>query len=272
MVKADSVAEAAVRLLDGPEIPYVAGCTTLKGMDCQGLVKYCASTLGGKLSYAGSNAMYRACHKAGTVWTLDEARKQGKLVPGALAFKVDRDGGEGAQYKADGLGNASHVGVVVLKSRDIWSVDASETAKKVRSRTSSEADYGWKYVGWLPDFDYGAHGGGGDSDIGASGAQPQSGITLTNLADLTDMQTSDVNQQGSAQTWRNMVAKSPDGGRINLRRNPTTLVDNRIGAITSGTVVAVLSYGAEWSRVRFMGVEGCVMSRYLFEMTEMAKG
>ena len=53
---------------------------TYDEMDCQAFVEHCVKQAGGAMSYRGSNDMAR---HAAWLGTLDEARAQGRLVPGA---------------------------------------------------------------------------------------------------------------------------------------------------------------------------------------------
>jgi SH3 domain protein len=71
--------------------------------DCQRFVENCVRDCGGKMSYAGSNDMFRnACVPKPL---------EGLPPLGALLFILKKDGGEPEKYKADNKGNASHVGL-----------------------------------------------------------------------------------------------------------------------------------------------------------------
>ena len=134
--------------LDGDFIPYILGKETLDGdgADCQGLIEAIVRALGGRLSYRGSNDMFRnACSYVGT---LSQARKDGRLVPGAVLFIVRQDGGEPPQYK-DKKGNASHVGWYTGGRYEV--VHASSSRGKVAASTLKNA---WTHVGWLKALDY----------------------------------------------------------------------------------------------------------------------
>ena len=78
-------------------------------MDCQAFVEAMVARAGGRMAYAGSNDMARN----GMRWLcpLSEARAAGRLKPGAALFIHAADGGEPERYRADGLGNFSHVGL-----------------------------------------------------------------------------------------------------------------------------------------------------------------
>lgn len=138
-----TVAAALSLLAQEPPITY-------SQMDCQKFVRECVHLAGGEMRYAGSNDMYRnACTWTGT---LGEARGGGHLVPGALLFIVERDGGEPAQYQPDGLGNASHVG--------LYCADPSaEVAHSSASRgqvAASTLQNGWTHVGLAKAIAYDA--------------------------------------------------------------------------------------------------------------------
>jgi cell wall-associated NlpC family hydrolase len=142
-VAANKVAYNARWLIEGRIIPYVATGRSMAGMDCQGMVKYCVKQAMGNCDhYSGSNDMFRGCVNAGT------AREYGEngLKPGMLVFTVERSGREPSRYKADGLGNASHVGIAVMESDDIWTIDASESAGKVRGRSRAQAPKVWTHM------------------------------------------------------------------------------------------------------------------------------
>jgi len=145
---AQACANLAMDELDGDFIPYILGKETLDGdgADCQGLIEAIVRALGGRLSYRGSNDMFRnACSYVGT---LSQARKDGRLVPGAVLFIVRQDGGEPPQYK-DKKGNASHVGWYTGGRYEV--VHASSSRGKVAASTLKNA---WTHVGWLKALDY----------------------------------------------------------------------------------------------------------------------
>ena len=105
--KAQDCANLAMDEADGDIIPYAIGKETLggEGADCQGILEAVIRAWGGEMSYRGSNDMFRnACSY---VDTLNQAKKEGRLVPGTVLFIVLNDGGEPPQYR-DGKGNASH--------------------------------------------------------------------------------------------------------------------------------------------------------------------
>lgn len=125
--------------------------------DCQDYMEWVVKQAGGSMSYPGSNGMARACHAAGKMWTLSEAKKLGKLVKGAFVF-IHEEHGEPSKYVSDGYGNYSHVGMYVgenaLKDKDkngkerVCNVmHSSSTMGRVAGSTLAN---GFTHVGWMP--------------------------------------------------------------------------------------------------------------------------
>lgn len=248
-VSASQFAGEAMRLLSLPEIPYRYAGTTLAGMDCQGSLKYCAQQLGVKLNYSGSNDMYRnACSWVGTI---SEAKAQGRIVPGAVGFIVEYDGQEGEQYKRDGLGNASHVGIITLSGKT-YSVDASSSAGKVRGQAERDAVRTWTHIGWLKVFDYGTASVVDKIDGSIGNSAP---------AAISDS------------TIRTAVVITADGGSLNMRRAPSDTVDNRVGHAPFGVTVEVLETRSDgWAKIKYEGVSAWVRSKYLTMNTPTQTG
>jgi hypothetical protein len=133
-------------ICDGPTVPYVLGGENLRGLDCQGLIEYVVRTLGGRMSYRGSNDMYRnAC-------TITKPLRGNKPERGCVLFIV-RAGESGPGYD-DGLGNASHVGWYTGGRHEV--VHASSSRGKVAPSTIKN---GWTHIGWLKAVDYTESGG-----------------------------------------------------------------------------------------------------------------
>ncbi|GHU70904.1 hypothetical protein FACS1894184_17000 [Clostridia bacterium] len=256
MVKAKELAATALGLLTGPTIPYVNAGTTMAGMDCQGLVKYCAKQSGLTLKFAGSNDMFRnACTE---IWTISDAKKKGKLVPGAVCFILERDGNEPDKYKRDGLGNASHIGVVTL-GRSAWSVDASNSAGKVRPRDERNAMYVWTHIGHLKGVDYGQQTAAlSDAAIAVSPAG-LAGSTGSGAA---------TNDGALATALVGGMAVVTADPTVTFRKEPKIIkgVDNRVARcprIEKGAFVETQRALGEWTNIKYNGMTGWVMSQYL---------
>ena len=141
-------------------IAAVAEGHTYAEMDCQALVEYCVNSCGGSMAYAGSNAMAR---NVAYMATLENAKAEGKLVPGAgLLIHEDDETGLPAKYQGDGLGDFSHVGLYVGenaltdtdksgKSRKCNTVHASASRGRVCGGTTGG---GWTHVVLFCEIDY----------------------------------------------------------------------------------------------------------------------
>jgi hypothetical protein len=145
-------AEVAMKLAEGEAIPYVLGGENEKGLDCQGLIEYVVRQTGGRMSFRGSNDMFRnAC-------ALVTPLKGHNPTPGCVLFIVSQDGNEPSQYKADGLGNARHIGWYTGGRYEV--VHASSSKGRVVPSTLKN---GWTHIGWLKNVDYSTGGGNMDT-------------------------------------------------------------------------------------------------------------
>ena len=110
-------------------------------MDCQAFVEQCLRDCGLEKNLAGSNAWFREVRNHGTIMTPEECVRQlGTVPPGAFLFILEQDGGEPAKYRPDGLGNASHIGIVTGRSEGAIHSSASRgcvAESKFRNKTIS---------------------------------------------------------------------------------------------------------------------------------------
>ena len=144
-------------------------------MDCQAFVEQCLRDCGLEKNLAGSNAWFREVAAHGAVMTPEECVRQlGTVPPGAFLFILAQDGGEPAKYRPDGLGNASHIGIVTGRGEGAIHSSASRgcvAESRFRNKTISG---GWNRVGlWdRVSYDFG-------TDPGKTGASaPATRLTL----------------------------------------------------------------------------------------------
>lgn len=152
---------------------------TYDELDCQAFVEHCVRQAGGRMDYLGTNDMAR---RAAWLGTLDEARAQGRLVPGAgLLIREATEANLPARYAGDGLGDFSHVGLYVGENaltdtdkngrrRACDVVHSSATMGRVAGSTLQN---GWTHALWFSEIDYavtaGAGVGGTNAGAGISG-------------------------------------------------------------------------------------------------------
>jgi hypothetical protein len=140
-------ADAALDYIGNNDIPYVNGGMSYKGADCQGLYEMFMINAGvpaDEINLAGSNAHCRA-HRY--VCTPEECKTLfGSIPKGVTLFILKQDGGEPDKYKADGLGNADHMGYWTGKE----SIAASAGSQKViKSNFKGKSiNGGWNRVGF----------------------------------------------------------------------------------------------------------------------------
>ena len=146
---------------------------TYDELDCQAFVEHCVRQAGGRMDYLGTNDMAR---RAAWLGTLDEARAQGRLVPGAgLLIREATEENLPVRYAGDGLGDFSHVGLYVGENaltdtdkngrrRACDVVHSSATMGRVAGSTLQN---GWTHALWFSEIDYAVTAGAG---AGADGA------------------------------------------------------------------------------------------------------
>ena len=229
-------------------------------MDCQALIEQAVRNVGGQMDYRGSNDMAR---NAAWLGTLENARAEGKLAPGALLFiHEDDESGLPARYQGDGFGDFSHVGMYVGenaltdtdkqgKRRECDVVHSSQSMGRVCGSTLQN---GWTHVGLAQEIDY--------------GAEVKPGVTLG--AEIgTEGEVSGAAEPvlGDAKSAFSAVVRTPDGNPVKLRKRACK-TENLYWKVQSGETVLVERQKGEWSLVTAICTDGVrrrawMMSRYL---------
>ena len=122
-------------------------------MDCQALVEQMLRDVGINLNLPGSNAWYRKMTWTGSP---EECKRTfGRIPVGAFLFILKQDGGEPGKYKADGIGNACHIGVYIAR-QDGAINSSSKRGKVCYSRFEGKSiSGGWNRVGLWDRLSYG---------------------------------------------------------------------------------------------------------------------
>lgn len=140
-------------------LQYAQEKRSYQEMDCQAMIEAAVRACGGKMDYAGSNAMARAVTG---LMPLSEAKKAGLQV--GMALFIHEDGGSyPAKYHADGLGNFSHVGLYAGENAltDVDKKGRERACNVVHSSASmgrvagSTLANGWTHAGYFKEIDYG---------------------------------------------------------------------------------------------------------------------
>ena len=180
---------------------------TYDELDCQAFVEHCVRQAGGRMDYLGTNDMAR---RAAWLGTLDEARAQGRLVPGAgLLIREATEANLPARYAGDGLGDFSHVGLYVGENaltdtdkngrrRACDVVHSSATMGRVAGSTLQN---GWTHALWFSEIDYavtaGAGAGAGGANADGTGAGAGTETSAGNGGTGTGEVTSGTNAGGT---------------------------------------------------------------------------
>lgn len=164
---------------------------TYDELDCQAFVEHCVRQAGGRMDYLGTNDMAR---RAAWLGTLDEARAQGRLVPGAgLLIREATEANLPARYAGDGLGDFSHVGLYVGENaltdtdkngrrRACDVVHSSATMGRVAGSTLQN---GWTHALWFSEIDYAVTAGAGAGADGANADDTSAGTGGTGTGEVT---------------------------------------------------------------------------------------
>ena len=140
-------------------------------MDCQKFYENCLRDCGLSMDLAGSNAWMRKFISTGWIGSPEECKaKFGGIPKGATLFIHANDGKEPEKYKADGMGNASHIGIKTGTGKGAIHSSASRgCVAESEFHDKTIRNGGWNMIGLSTLFDYGDKinrilNGGGDPD------------------------------------------------------------------------------------------------------------
>ena len=126
---------------------------TYSQMDCQAFVEQCLADAGLSVDLPGSNAWYRTMTWVGTP---EECRAMfGSIPVGAFLFILEQNGREPEKYKADGIGNASHIGLYIGRESGAIHSSYSRNGVCYSYFAGSTINGGWNRVGLWNELDYG---------------------------------------------------------------------------------------------------------------------
>lgn len=216
--------------------------TPYSQMDCQAFVERCMRDCGLKMDLGGSNSWYREIMKHGWVGTPEECMKLfGKIPTGAMLFiwePVSEHTPE--KFRRDGIGDLTHMGIVT--HRNDGAIHSSSKNKCVctsKFRDKTIPNGGWNRIGLYDRFDYGKTVNW-YMDHAGIGEKPQK-------KEETPMQA---------------VTHADNGSPINFRAAKSTNA-TLIDTIPQGDVVETLGSEGTWTKIRWHGKVGYVMSKFL---------
>lgn len=234
---------------------------TYDELDCQAFVEHCVRQAGGRMDYLGTNDMAR---RAAWLGTLDEARAQGRLVPGAgLLIREATEANLPARYAGDGLGDFSHVGLYVGENaltdtdkngrrRACDVVHSSATMGRVAGSTLQN---GWTHALWFSEIDYavtagaGAGAGGANADGTGAGAgtETSAGNGGTGTGEVTSGTNAGGTGAGTSGAGTGAVTSGTNAGNAGAGTSGTGTGTNTGGTntgVTGATPAPGLTEGA----------------------------
>lgn len=214
-------------------------------IDCQALVEAMLRDVGVKKNWKGSNAMYRDMAWVGTP---EECKKQFGCIPvGAFIFILKHDGGEPAEYRNDGIGNADHVGVKTGTGKG--AIHSSATMDMVAESSFKDRTIpngGWNRIGLCRLVDYGR-----DIECALYGSAEDEVQNETVLEEVV--------------VYMTIATVVTSGGTLNIRDIPSTKGD-KLGIIANGETVEVLEKtDPKWWKIQYNGISGYCSVDYLKE-------
>lgn len=239
--------------------------TSYAELDCQGAIEEAVRRAGGKMDYRGSNDMARHLDWLGTL----EAAKVvlGDPLPVGAALFINEEVSEStpAQYRGDGLGDFTHVGLYAGEDMDTFVNPGKLIARKYNVLHSSKSvgfvagstlKNGWTHVGLFKEIDCGIA-----VDDGVSIA-PEAENILNNGVNEDKLV---MNNEGEmVQTQKNQygVVMSADGNPVKVREAPEKSAIYKYKAEV-GTRVQIMGEKNGFYRIIYKGKARWMMKEFV---------
>ena len=226
MVKGKDVADSGFKYIGTP----------YEQMDCQAFVEKCLSDNGIKKDLGGSNSWYREVMKNGWVGTPEECKKlYGKVPTGAFLFilsPVSEDTPE--KFRHDGIGDVNHIGLVTDHPKGaIHSSHKNGGVRESEFHGETIKNGGWNRVGLWDFIDYGV-----------------------------DFIPENPDRPSEDETVETATVHSDNGKSVKMRAKPSTNC-GLYWDIDNGTIVDLLQWKDDWSKIAYDGHTGYMMSQFL---------
>ena len=212
-------------------------------MDCQAFVERCMRDVGYCRDLGGSNSWYRECLRSGWAGTPEQCVQLFGVIPkGALLFIWEPvSDSTPEKYRKDGIGDITHMGIKT--GRGDGAIHSSFSRGMVATSVFKDRTIkngGWNRVGLLNAFSYGKTV---DWYLEHAGIGENPGETET-----------------EGEPMQQAKATSGNGTPINLRK---TKGGDLLDRVPDGDTVEILESGEKWSRIRWKGKTGWMMSQFL---------
>lgn len=229
-------------------------------MDCQKFVENCLLEVGIKKDLPGSNAWFRYMTWVGTP---EECKRRFGTIPaGAFLFILEQNGKEPERYKADGIGNASHIGIYTgVSGRKIV-----EMATDAGVWGAAEYNYGDGAI-------HSSASKGGVVTSKFAGKTIKGGWNMVGLWNaLSYGETVDaiLNGERGEQTMATATVTAENGTTVNLRSRESTAA-GLVARVPIGAEVEVIEQGDEWCKISANGHTGYMMTKFLRMEDEVEK-
>ena len=201
-------------------------------MDCQEFIEQCLKDCGNNTDLGGSNSWYRECMKNGWVGTPEQCKAEFGTIPtGAFLFILEPvSESTPEKFRNDEIGDATHIGIVTNTGEGaIHSSHSKGCVCESKFKGKTIPNGGWNRIGLWDKVDYGLDEG----DSG--GGDPMSEVATVH---------------------------SENGGSVKMRAKPSTSC-SMYWDVPDGAQVDLLDWGDQWSRIRWGGQEGYMMSKFL---------
>lgn len=222
-----------VPYLSGGSNWYIKDGKVIGAVDCSGAFVWAYKQHNMSI-YHGSNRIAR--EYVSQLFTVNDARKRGILIPGMAAFKVRVPGDKyydlPAQYIGGDPKDYYHIGLVDEDTDYVLNAQSQKTGF-ARSKIGD----GWAYVAFLKRIDY-------------------------NYDQNTD--------EGDDAAMVQMMVTSENGAPVKMRRTASTSLPY-LYSLPVGTIVqAVTGTDGEWTEVYYKDTHGYIMSQFLIPLDDTA--
>ena len=233
-------------------------------IDCQALFELMLKGVGINKDLPGSNSWIREMMKNGWVGTPEECKSKFGYIPdGAALFIVEQDGNEPAKFRGDGIGNASHIGVVTHRTASEMMSSCALRSNRNDEITTLKTKVAFGDGAIHSSSSRGCVATSKFADKTINGGWNR--IGLWNRLSYGDKIDAFLNG-GKEEEVKPMTSARVAGGNanegVNMREKPSRKA-GIIMKIPQNSDVELLSESDGWGKVRYNGKTGYVMKEFI---------